>query len=361
MRDSRFLQGPISCGFSPDGTRLYAAGSVNSAHAVIRVWDTGTPDLSRTFAHQADVYALAFSNDGDTLAAGTDAGETVLWDAVSGERRHSLPGLHGRIEGLAFDPSHPRLATVSDDSTVAIWDTDEGRLVKVLGPHLKLVSAVAFSTEGTQLATASLDGVVRIFAIPSGEMVAQWQGGHPVWSLAFDRTGGALVVASGDIQGLSGLNGRLLLWDWRSGKIRAARNLPRGSLAAWIAVSPADGRIAVGQLRGNPTVWDPELARPVGELDFGNPLERSPGVAIAQRMFFSRDGSRIFVYAPYGRLSVWDASTFRQLLPGVSLPEQYPFDIALSPDVSRIAVSSGRNVYLLTCLPLFQQQPATAR
>src|SRR5436305_751567 len=52
--------------------------------------------------HAAEVRAIAFTPDGDTLVAGDDGGEVIFWDLASGAERRRMPNAGGRIGALAI-------------------------------------------------------------------------------------------------------------------------------------------------------------------------------------------------------------------------------------------------------------------
>jgi WD40 repeat protein len=125
----------VTCAvFSPDGTRIAAAGR----DGTLRVWDvaTGRPVFA-PLQESRQATGIAFSPDGRRLAdAGMD-GVVYLWDAARGDRLLSLRGLgragsghYGFTARVAFSPDGTRLVANNWDGTVTIWDaapTDASR------------------------------------------------------------------------------------------------------------------------------------------------------------------------------------------------------------------------------------------
>ncbi|MGE5360669.1 MAG: protein kinase domain-containing protein [Bacteroidales bacterium] len=337
MRDAGFTLGVLSVGFSPDGSRLLAAGSQRNSDATIRVWDTRALGPWRTFAHESEVAKVAFSPDGATMAVGMEDGKVVLWDAISGDRLRVLSAHNSRVTALSFHPSQPLIASGSADMTVRVWDTRSGRLLRTFHDHQKRVTAIAFSPAGTELAAAGEDGLVQVCNPVSGASLAHWQGSAPVLALAFDRSAGHLLIGSGDRRRIPSPDARVRVWNWKTGKVLTAKELPNGAAVGSISVNGADGHIAavgVGVIGGHTTVWDSTFTQSIGVLDSAEPVEKS---------VYSPDGSRILCLSTFGVVRVWDAATFKPLL-GLNVPDAT--DLAFSPDGRRVAVASRKNVQL---------------
>jgi len=71
------------------------------------------------------VWAVAFSPDGSTLAAGVTDGTVWLWNVA--DPAHpvliaTLTGPQGHVFSVAFSPSGRTLAAASNDGTVHLWD-----------------------------------------------------------------------------------------------------------------------------------------------------------------------------------------------------------------------------------------------
>ena len=61
----------------------------------MRVWGAGGQELHAWAAHDGQVYAVAFSPDGQTLAAGCGDEAVRLWDVASGKNTATLRGHSG--------------------------------------------------------------------------------------------------------------------------------------------------------------------------------------------------------------------------------------------------------------------------
>jgi WD40 repeat protein len=83
----------------------------------------GTPLSGPT----SNVWSVAFSPGGKTLAGGANDGTVWLWNMTDPARptlTATLTGLPGHVFSVAFSPDGAQLAAASyDDDTVRLWDT----------------------------------------------------------------------------------------------------------------------------------------------------------------------------------------------------------------------------------------------
>ena len=91
----------------------------------MRLWEVATGAPIRTLTgHTHEVFSVAFSPDGNTLASGggwTD--QTVrLWEVTTGAPIRTLTGHTGAVFSVAFSPDGNTLASASADGTVLLWE-----------------------------------------------------------------------------------------------------------------------------------------------------------------------------------------------------------------------------------------------
>ncbi len=115
--------GPATLAFAPDGRTLACLDGG------ARVWETATGVERARFLHpeKAPETALAYSPDGRLLAvasAGPGLGEGAIrfLDATTGQLRGQAQGRWGPVRALAFSDDGKSLASGGADSTILVWD-----------------------------------------------------------------------------------------------------------------------------------------------------------------------------------------------------------------------------------------------
>jgi WD40 repeat protein len=192
--------------FSPDGQQV-AAGSLQSDD--IQVWDVPSDQAPpRTSILSFDEAAkVVFSPEGLWLAPllshPTYRREVRLWDRSGGKGKLQLesPCEHWGSVALSRDS---RLLAAACSIGVKVWQLNENRtsgtLLHVLTGHDGGPSAVAFSPLGDCLASGGWDNTVRVWSLKSGEELRRFRGhAQRVTGLAFSPDG--LRLASSSIDG----------------------------------------------------------------------------------------------------------------------------------------------------------------
>ncbi len=218
----------LAIAFTNDG-RTMATGSVDKR---VRFWqvDSRTPRGGPVIGHTADVADVAFSPDGGTLLSGS-------WDTTARAWRvpetfsvsRFLSGHVGEVHGIAFSPRGGLLATSGiDDNTTRLWKLPDGQPHGYPLRHDEYPQRVAFSPDGRLIATAAgYGGTATIWEVARGRRLMTIQLHDPsdenytVQDVAFSPDGRLLATGDSETQ--------VRFWQVDSGReYREANNKPRG-------------------------------------------------------------------------------------------------------------------------------------
>ncbi|MBW4578917.1 MAG: NACHT domain-containing protein [Tildeniella nuda ZEHNDER 1965/U140] len=151
----------LAVAFSSDGN-LLAASDISYEVHLWRVADG--KKLLTCKAKDGWAWTVAFSPDNRVFASSAN-GTIHLWDVQTGDCIHTLQGYTSRVFSLAFNPAGTHLASGNEDSHVRIWNVATGALTAVLSAHTDEVHSVAFSPDGRLLASGSYDRTVKLWDV----------------------------------------------------------------------------------------------------------------------------------------------------------------------------------------------------
>ncbi|UCC92366.1 MAG: WD40 repeat domain-containing protein [Thermoplasmata archaeon] len=188
--------------WSPDGQHLAAAGD----DTVVYIWDTSDWSLWRSLTgHEGSVQSLAWSHAGDRLASGSGRdkvvpngpgeNKTFIWDPATATVLARLEGHRDSVLGMEWSPDDSRIATASDDRTARIWDPETGDELTILEGHTSGVLDCVWSPDGSLMVTGSRDYKARRWDLNTGES-DRWSDNNCIRSVDW-HPGGAIVATSG--------------------------------------------------------------------------------------------------------------------------------------------------------------------
>jgi WD40 repeat protein len=303
--------GPHCIAFCPDGAQL-AAGDDN----LVRVWDVATGKEVRRLDWEGQAaFAVAFSEDGRTVAAVSRAGRVRVWQVATGKETQTfhLPFKLGNRETaaqLAFAPDRRWLAAAPPGKVIRLVRMQTGREVNVTStmPGNHYTFAYAFSPDSKHLVTPSSDDRLLVWEARTGRLVGRGVADtRSVYWLAVTADGKRILTLSYNRSWADKV--RLDEWDFRTCKRLRQREL--GLRPGRVALSPDGKLIACGEPNdvryrtgktGEVVLLDRKTGKPVRHLDDGR-------AAAPQALAYSPDGGKVATVCKDGVVRLWDVTT----------------------------------------------------
>jgi WD40 repeat protein len=287
--------------FSQDGKTLATGVGCWPKCGGLTFWDAQTGRrLSTVGKHRIGGYlAVAYSPDGAAVAAAGGDGEVQVFDAASGKVLADLVGHTAEVKYVSYSADGKTLATSSLDKSVRIWDAQTGKLRRTLWFSPKIVRhylhQAALSPDGALVAVATSDKQVRIFKTGTGDE-EKCLPGHdgPVAGVLFTPDGKTALTSGGPD------DPTIRVWDLEK---RAERFVLKGHTDSVprLALSADGKRLASGSLDKTARVWNLETGKEVAVLKG----HESEIYAVA----ISPDGKTVVTSSGDYHIKVWDAET----------------------------------------------------
>lgn len=230
--------------FSPDGKQLLTAGGDGD----IKLWDVTTGEEIKTFkGHNDLIFDVKFSSDGKQVVSGSWDGFMRIWDVQSGGLLKYIKLNENSPYVVGFSPNDLYVVSGDLEKKISFWEADAGEEFRSIVGHTGLISSFDFTTDGKKMVSGSWDGKVKVWDVLTGMLLAKFNHGAGVNTVAVDPKSRFVVSAGKD---------RLIkLWSTETGKLLQTLE---GHLNAVSSVKiTADGKKMVScSVDGIIKVWD---------------------------------------------------------------------------------------------------------
>jgi WD40 repeat protein len=254
---------------SPDG-KLLATGGRES---VVRLWDPRTGK---------EIRSLPVTKPREPAPAPAAEDKRPDPDAVARPVNN--------VTALAFSADGQRLAAAGSDFVIRRWDVPGGKVLPPLAGHRALLSSLAFAPDGKTLASQSLDFSLRLWDTATGKVLREVVLPYRMPATVFTPDGKFVLTGSGGANRFG-----VRLWD-----PAADRDLRKfehtGVVVRNFALSPDGKTLVTCAYEGVIRVWEVGTGAGRGQLAMTRPGEDAPPV---------RQSASVAAFSPDGRVLAW--------------------------------------------------------
>ncbi len=273
--------------WSPDGQLLAAA----SEEGIVWVLDseTGEP-LQMLDGSGRPLNSVTWSPDSNYLAAGAADDTIRVWALGTEEPIHTLKEDGSSVGSVVWAQERRTLVSGSGDGVVRIWDLEGEKLLLTFGGDNSAVTSLALSDDGSYLAFGTENGTLYVWSeeVESPRMIGSHDG--RVNSVAWISDAEILVSGAAD--------GTVQLRERATGEVLVTMSDHEVAVTT-VAMSPDDSHLAFGAEDGIVRVWHDEAA---------TPLQWVAHDGVITSLAWSPDGGRLVTGSVDGTAKIWKAA-----------------------------------------------------
>jgi WD40 repeat protein len=282
----------LSCGFSPDGSKM-VAGSEDD----LRLWDAHTGSLLGSYGPHSDyVRNCDFSPNGRWLFSSA-ASDLYRWNVARGRLPKLLRDHEKLVSGCHISTDGKKILSAAEDGTLRLWDASGSKASSVVVRDEAALTSSAPSPDWKWAAAGTKDGRLRFASLPEGKDLGEVKAhAGEITTIAIRHSDS--LVATGSMDGL------VKLWN-------AATHSQTGVISGHSAsilfcdFDPERGVLATISRDTTLKIWDVAT----GELQ-----RTLVGHATAfQKFRYSPDGARILSCSYDGTLRLWNPQSGSEL------------------------------------------------
>ncbi|MHC4806549.1 MAG: protein kinase domain-containing protein, partial [Planctomycetota bacterium] len=359
VADLRHPEQPLHIVFSKDGRTLVTAGRRR-----VHIWRMNTPEKLLLLGHGDKVVGVAFSPNGKWLASVSGDRTLRIWDPAAGTLLRVLD-LPGDGETVAFSPDGELLAA-GGDGFVGIWETGSWKKLYDLDLDAVIMGgmvwSVAFSSDRHYLAVGGVGGLAIWRIVDdtegSGSEVSFEFVRQPTTNflrhVCFSPDSKLFAWAEGSTKGAGPVT--VHVWDLINSRELPAPPSRLFSSVESLVFFPDSRRLAFFNEDRIVEVWD-VIKRQKKFLLLGEEREKIAGGTYNNHLSLSPHGRWLAADSISGRaVNLWDTQSRKFLL---SLPEQQDSTIpglAWSPDNNLLAVARSDGMLAIWNLESIRSQ-----
>ena len=151
-----------------------------------------------------DSYIGCLSCWNNIVTLGSETGDIIILDAITGSQTNVLSGHTGTVLCLTFSSDGTSLVSGSGDMTVKLWDMQTGGAVKTFSGHTDSVRSVSISADCTTIASGSTDETIYLWNIQRVECYHIIKQQDTVTCVTFSPTNPQHLISICDNK----------LWEW---------------------------------------------------------------------------------------------------------------------------------------------------
>jgi WD40 repeat protein len=168
--------------------------------------------LSNTlFGHTDAVWAVAVTEDAQTLVSASADKTIKIWNLETGKVRSTLEGHNDTVRAIALTPDDQTLISASGDKTIKIWDLQTSKLKRTITTNAGPVWSLAISSDGQTLVSGHENGSIKIWNFPTGQLLRRIKAHNGrVFSVAMSPNGETFATG--------GLDKNINIWKLYTGE-----------------------------------------------------------------------------------------------------------------------------------------------
>jgi hypothetical protein len=249
-----------------------------------------------------------------------------LWQRSQTHERATLAGASNLVHAVAVSPDGRWLAALSSRDALRLWDLPRQKCVATRPNVTFYRDPMVFAVDGPRLFAGSHETAsVKVWSVPSLQLVAELRHKRPVNWISLSADGRILVAA--DSRGVK-------VWDAHALGELADLNVDADLSFGRVAVSRDGRRSAFSDFDGRVRVWDWKTGGAL--LDLGVHGRTPPWQAAVQDLAFTPDGEQLLSAGSDRTVRLWELNSPRERL---QLADHFDVvtAVAFSPDGATLA------------------------